>query len=265
MHFNDLSGRMQFYESAACQNRFLPMLPIIARLDGKGFHRLTQNLTRPYDERLQDIFDDVSKHLIYYTNARIAYTQSDEITLIFYEEDSKRQIYFDGKVQKMVSVLASMCTLAFDTYTRIYLQEIEEEIALFDCRCFQVPTLQEAVNCLIWREQDATRNSIQMAARSLYSHKACYGKNCSKLQDMLMAKNVNWNDYPDRFKRGAYFGKVEEYRQLAPKEIESLPLLHEARQNPELMVRRSAIKQLILPPITKLENPTETLFGILSP
>lgn len=75
--------------------------------------------------------------------------------------------------------------------------------AFFDARAFSLPR-DEVVNCLIWRQQDATRNSIQGLAQSLYSHKELQGISCNKLQDkMFTEKGVNWNDLTTYQKRGA--------------------------------------------------------------
>ena len=74
--------------------------------------------------------------------------------------------------------------------------------AMFDARCFNIPE-SETVNCIIWRQQDASRNSVEMVGRTYFSDKELFKKNCSDIQDMLMEKhNVNWNDFPVRYKRG---------------------------------------------------------------
>ena len=74
--------------------------------------------------------------------------------------------------------------------------------AMFDCRCFNIPK-EEVANCFIWRQQDATRNAIQMLGQTYFSHKELNGKSCNAIQDMLMLqKNINFNDMPTEFKRG---------------------------------------------------------------
>jgi tRNA(His) 5'-end guanylyltransferase len=74
----------------------------------------------------------------------------------------------------------------------------------FDARVYVVPTLEEAVNSFLWREQDATKNSITMAASAYYSHNELMNKNGSEKQEMLFQKEVNWNDYPTFFIRVSY-------------------------------------------------------------
>jgi len=84
----------------------------------------------------------------------------------------------------------------YNTYTnKLY-------TAMFDARCFNIPE-SEVTNCTIWRQQDCSRNSIEMVGRTYFSDKELFKKNCSNIQDMLMEKyNVNWNDFPVRYKRG---------------------------------------------------------------
>ena len=75
--------------------------------------------------------------------------------------------------------------------------------AMFYARCFSIPK-EEVCNYFIWRQQDATRNSIQMVGQANFSHKELQNKSCDKIQDMLMTqKNINWNDFETVKKRGS--------------------------------------------------------------
>jgi hypothetical protein len=123
-----------------------------------------------------------------------------------------------------------------------------------------VPTEQEAVNCLLWRELDATRNSIQMAAQALYSHKQLHRKNTLEMQEMLRQKGINWQDYPARFTRGGYFQRRVITRKLTVEELEQLPPLHEARKNPDMIVTRQVVAPLELPPLLDMGNRLEVVF-----
>ena len=88
------------------------------------------------------------------------------------------------------------------SYYRVYRTALKKG-ATFDSRVFNIPK-EEVVNCLIWRQQDSTRNSIQMVGQANFSHKQLQGKNCNDIQDMLMLqKGINWNDYPTTLKRGS--------------------------------------------------------------
>lgn len=153
--------------------------------------------------------------LVKESNACIGYTQSDEITLIFNCDNPKGGIYFNGKMQKLVSVLASIATAYFNNYYATS----DSPLAFFDCRVFQVPNKIEACNALLWRELDATKNSVSMAASTVYSHKELFKKHQGNQQDMLMMKGINWNDYPVPFKRGTYVKNVKYLKNIDDKQV----------------------------------------------
>ena len=203
-------------------------LPVVLRLDGKAWHTFTRNFQRPYDQYLHEAMNDTMMYLCKnIMGCKFGYTQSDEITLVITDYDTlTTEAWFDYGVQKMCSVAASMATLAFnkafEKATRDFRRRInnsftctpeEEKLvatyekaidvgAMFDCRAFTVPD-EEVANCLIWRQQDATRNAIQMLGQTHFSPKELEKKSQSDIQDMLMLqKGINFNDMPTEFKRG---------------------------------------------------------------
>jgi tRNA(His) 5'-end guanylyltransferase len=258
---NDVFGsRMKMYEATTAGQRLMPLLPAMIRIDGKGFSKFTKGLRRPYDQRLSDIMVETTKVLVAETNALIGYTQSDEISLVLYSNDMRSQIYFDGRIQKMVGDLAAVASLAFNDLIREGLPEKAHLRPRFDCRVWNVPNKIEAANTLLWREQDATKNSISMAARSVYSHNEVNNKNGSEKQDMLMEKHINWNDYPAFFKRGTFVRRETELRAFTVEELEKLPEKHAARQNPDLMIERQVIREVNMPPFGKVTNRVGVIF-----
>jgi tRNA(His) 5'-end guanylyltransferase len=257
----DLADRMKRYEEIGAGQRLIPNLPVCVRLDGKAFHSWTRGLRRPYDERLHTLFDETTKFLADASDAVIGYTQSDEITLILYNDGQPdSQVFFDGRVSKLTSVLASMATAKFNALVPSILPEKQGQLAFFDCRVWTVPTEQEAVNCLLWRELDATRNGIQMAAQALYSHKQLHQKNTSEMQEMLWQKGINWQDYPARFTRGGYVQRRVIERAFTAEELAQLPPLHEARTHPDMVIRREVMVPLELPPLLQVANRVEVIF-----
>lgn len=200
---DSLGDRMKAYESVP-RARLMPKTPVLLRLDGKAFHTLTRGMDRPYDERFMRCMWSTATELCdSIQGCKIAYVQSDEITLLLIDYQTyQTQGWFDYEVQKMCSISASIATAAFGDKFRELFPE-RKATPLFDARCWNLPR-EEVANCLIWRQQDASRNSIQMLAQAHFSHKEMHLKNCSMLQDMLMLdKGVNWNDQPVPFKRGA--------------------------------------------------------------
>jgi tRNA(His) 5'-end guanylyltransferase len=160
----------------------------------------------------------------------------------------------------MVSVLASMTTAFFNLHLTAHLPEKAGTLAFFDCRVWQVPTLEEAANTFLWREFDATKNSISMAASHYYPHETLHKKTSDEMQELLWQKGVNWNDYPSFFKRGTFIQKRSVVRQFTKTELEQLPEKHEARQNANLAVERTEIRRLEMPPFSKVINRVDVIF-----
>lgn len=253
-NFKELGDRMKFYENQTCGIRMLPRIPVIARLDGKGFSKFTKGLKRPFDERLSNLMIETTKYLVRETNANCGYTQSDEITLVWYTDKVDSSIYFDGRFFKMVSDLAGMCSVFFNRELPKYLPEKSDKMPRFDARVWNVPTLDEAVNTFLWREQDATKNSITMAASNYYSHNFLMGKNGSEKQELLFQKGINWNDYPDFFKKGSYIQRKRVSTKFTANELEKLPINHNARKNPDMLVDRWIVDVIDIPPLSKVSN-----------
>lgn len=253
---DEFGDRMKEYEMMEAGRKFLPMLPVIARLDGKNFSKWTQGLERPYDKRMSEIMVEVTKTLVDKTHATIGYTQSDEVSLVYYSDDYKSQIYFDGRIMKMTSVLASIASVEFNVWARIKLPDHVDfrPHGYFDCRVWQVPNIIECSNAILWREQDATKNSVSMAARHYYSHKQLLDLGRADMMDLLMEKGVNWNFYPSFFKRGTYVQRKKIIRKFTAEELNNLPEKHEARLNPDLMVERSEVGVVDMPPLSKVTN-----------
>lgn len=187
----------------------------IIRVDGKAFHTFTKGCKKPFDYHLMNTMDCTTAFMCEnIQGVALAYTQSDEISLLLTDfAKTTSDAWFDGNLQKMASVAASIATVGFNKEllrTKLVgqgfggIHQVLEDFnfAMFDARIFTIPDPVEVENYFIWRQTDAVRNSIQMAARAVYSHKELNGKNTSDLQDMLMAKDINWNSYTSGEKRG---------------------------------------------------------------
>ena len=255
-----LGDRQKFYERQYSGMKLLNLIPVCARVDGRAFHTFTRGLKRPYDSRLSDLMLETTRFLVHETNANIGYVQSDEISLVWYTPKMEEMLFFDSKLLKMTSMLASMTSVYFNRRLPEFLPEKADAMPLFDCRVWNVPTLEEAGLYLLWREQDATRNSISMAAQAYYSHKELHGVSSSKKLYLLHAKGVNWNTYPEYFRRGSYVQRKSVERAFTVEELEKLPLKHEARINPDLKIKRQDVLTLSLPPLSKISNRVDTLF-----
>jgi tRNA(His) 5'-end guanylyltransferase len=260
MKNDSLGDRMKMLERIGSA-RLIPLLPVMVRLDGKNFHNFTKGLERPYDQRLSDLMIETTRYLVEETNARIGYTQSDEITLMWMSTTYKSELFMGGKPSKIISILAAMASVYFNKKLAEYLPEKSEQSPIFDCRIWNLPTKEEVVNALIWREQDAVRNSIQMAGQSQFSHRQLQNQSCDQIQEMLFqGAGINWNDYPDFFRRGTYVRSVRHNEPFTVEEIESLPEKHDARKNPDLVIERRIVEQIKMPILTKVVNRIGVIF-----
>ena len=220
---DSLGDRMKGYY----ENRTRYLLPrrtyTLLRIDGKAFHSYTKGCDRPYDSLLSEDMDFTAVALCkQIEGAQFAYVQSDEISLVLTDfADHQTQAWFDGNLQKLVSISASIATAHFNSFRwqRILLGHIataeipdanpfsinllNEPTAYFDSRAFTVPDPVEVENYFIWRQQDATRNSISMTAQAHLPHERLQGKTSDEMQELLwQEKGINWNEMPGGFKRG---------------------------------------------------------------
>ena len=202
----------------------------IIRIDGKCFGSYTRGLERPFDMGLIQDMDDTAAYLCKnIQGAKFAFVQSDEISVLLTDFDKiNTSAWFDGNIQKMASIAASMATAEFNRLrakriiegsvtlesdglvsVRPYTNDlINMKPAMFDARVFSIPSKTEVGNYFLWRQQDTTRNSISSVAQSLYSHKELTNKNMSEQQEMIFQKGQNWNDYDAKLKRGRFIDKV---------------------------------------------------------
>lgn len=187
-----LAERMKQYE--AIYDTTLPeSSPIILRLDGHNFSRFTSHFARPFDERIHSaMLSTCTSLLTFFPSATLAYTQSDEITLIF----STGVGAFGERVQKLSSLAASYTSVNFVKHLITAVDAQPEPVlkggrdvlltAHFDARIFAVPSIEEALNNLLWRcRNDAVRNAVSSFARTMYSTKDMHGKRAQELVAMM--------------------------------------------------------------------------------
>ncbi len=191
-----LGDRMKGYEG--CFSTKLPRrVPVIVRVDGKAFHTFTRRMFgRGYSEVFVEMMSDTAKYLQKeIQGCDFCYVQSDEISLLLTDYRTiKTDAWFGNEVNKIVSVSAALASSSMSLTIGDHVE--------FDSRAFSCPQ-DEVCNYFIWRQQDATRNAIQMAGQEYFSHSELNKKSCSDIQEMLFSgKAINFNDYPTVRKRG---------------------------------------------------------------
>lgn len=197
-----VAARMKSFESALDQ-RALPESYLVARIDGRNFKRLTKELhtfEAPFDERFRDLMLIAAEHLMRCGfQARLAYVQSDEISLLIHKGDCT----FGRNIRKILSVLAGEASAAFSAALRAP--------AAFDCRLLQLPSTELVGEYFVWRQTDATRNALnahcywqlrKQGSDGSAATAALRGMAVPEKHDLLYSKGTNFNELPAWQRRG---------------------------------------------------------------
>ena len=261
MKKDSLGDRMKsFYENA--YRIHLPMrIPLIIRNDGRSFHNYLKGCKRPFDENVIHAMNIVATELCKeIQGAKIAYTQSDEISILVINYTSlESEAWFQNNIQKMASVSAGIASSVMTEESIKIFGKIKR--AVFDSRVFLTP-VEDTNNYFYFRQQDATRNSVQMAARAIYSHKECNNKNNSQLQEMLFQKGINWNNLPTSQKRGRCIIKRQFEKNGAIRNEwvvdNEIPIFSQNKNYIEDLMKRN--EKEILPTETKIADLVGTIY-----
>lgn len=253
---DSLGDRCKVFEKFETDRHFLPGLPLYARLDGRNFSKFTKKmgLKKPYDEWLSAAMIDTMYFLVQEFDATCGYTQSDEISLAW----AGHVHPFNGKIHKIVSSLAASASAFLSLPMKDSLYDHDIFIPpTFDCRAFIVPSVEDCLDQFRWREKDCMKNAISCAANQYYSHNQLLSKTSSEKQEMLFKVGVNFNDYPDFYKRGTFCLRKRILRDLTEDELSKIP----ENKRPEGPVERNMIYCTCLPPLYMIKNKKEVLFN----
>jgi tRNA(His) guanylyltransferase len=247
MKQDEFGDRMKAYEKEYT-SAYVPIDQILCvRIDGKGFSKFTKGFKKPFDDILGGAMVSTMMKLVKETHASIGYTQSDEITLIYTPGEKASEYLFGGKVSKVNSILASMATGYFNHYLALPREYNEPTVsnAFFDCRAWAVPDLAEASNVLLWRVQDARKNSISSLFRWTAGHSKMHGLSGEEMKAMLKTDYfTDWNKLPNKYKYGTYAKPVTVESYLTQEELVKIP--HKMWPDAEVLIKRTKIQELDL-------------------
>lgn len=253
---DSLGERLKSYEELSTSRQLMPNCPVYARIDGRAFHTLCKGLKKPYSMAFIECMQEVCKYIVDETGAILGYVQSDEISLGWVDYSKAP---FEGRVQKLESVLASMASAKFvhwieanksgglhinDGVAKLW-ERANLHLPSFDCRIFNVPTMTELANAFLWRENDAIKNSITGMALSFFSHKQIQSK--SGEDKILMMKDKGYDFYrdtPPSFLRGTFYHRENYKRVLTDEEVRRIP--EKQRENLEKSVITDGVTGKVL-------------------
>ena len=187
-------------------------------IDGKNFSKLIKKrFEKPFDDWFISTMDKTAVHLCKEVqNCVAAFVQSDEISLIL-KDNSFTCTPFDGRLCKLQSVIPSMATAYFNK--EIIKRNLELGMSIdeitkmpdycFDCKAWSVPTTNESMSWLLYRQIDCIRNSKQQFTQTYMPHNMLVGNNTDKQVELCLEKTGNdWNAIDDNKKYGRLFYKI---------------------------------------------------------
>ena len=194
MNFDTLKDKCLYYRSLT-DHKLMPNSYVVCMLDGRCFSKVIKNMfKKPFDEAFAQIMNDVAVHLCKNASCcKLAYVQSDEITLVL--TDFERQdtgTMFNYRLCKLQSILASMAAGKFNqswlkrnlediwTDDKIQMENVlnvidNQKLVEFDCKCWNVPSFNDVMAWLIYRQNDCIRNSRIQFAQAYLNHKLLHG------------------------------------------------------------------------------------------
>lgn len=237
LNWNQVADKMKLMEKKD-STKLDPNMPIAIRLDMRSGGSFVKGLNKPFDKIFTDAMTQTAIALAEQVQGtQLVYVGSDEITLLLFNNGPKEHFtpFFEGKLQKTVSLTAAIATAEFnkawyklsteflghkyrptsDDYK--YKRTLDEKLfkARFDSRAFNIYNMYneqdftmngdiyDALTSIWWRVKDVSRNSVQMYARKYFSQKQL---NNVKTKDMLkMLKEIGhvWDiDVPTTNKYG---------------------------------------------------------------
>lgn len=216
MKFNTLEEKCKYYQSVQ-DHKLMPNSYVLVHCDGRAFSNLIKKrFKQPFDDDFIFMMNETAKYLCENVGGcKMAYVQSDEISLVLTDFDTETTDSFFGyRMCKLISTIAAMATAKFN---RLWMQSQENigasingiPLVTFDCKVWNVPTYNDVKAWLIYRQNDCVRNSINQTAYSVFSHKELEGLKTPERLVKLLGKGIHWGDFDDGVKYGRFIYKVK--------------------------------------------------------
>ena len=229
MTFRNLEDKCKYFRGLT-DYRIVPGGYTLLMLDGKNFSKMIKNtFKKPFDEDFIHMMNETAKYLVeHLQGAKIAYTQSDEISILVTDFDTPQtDLLFGGRLCKINSIAASMATAEFNRLFMKYQLEqtktsedyrfenvidkiCKMKLVQFDCKCWMVPTENDMFAWFLHRNLDCIKNSKNQTSQTYIPHKQLVGKTADEGIELLKnEKGIDWYALPDGMKYGRIICKKE--------------------------------------------------------
>ncbi len=206
-----LKDRIAVYEDVSTF-KLMPKLPVIIRVNGRSFSKLTSLMDKPFSIPFAEcMYSTLIRLTQEIDGSFFGYSFNDEIIIISRNDQShETALWYDGNIQKIASSVASIATLQFNNLCNTNDLNLLGD-PLFTATAFTVPSITEAINVMVSKQQQASQSAVQFAC--LYELLKKYDKN--DIKDMLSGTSyddkinllnqefgIDFNEYPAAFRRG---------------------------------------------------------------
>lgn len=243
MQTDEFGDRMKRYEATEAQRALPPDRPVLVRIDGRRFPKFTRGFRKPFDPDLSGAMRETCRLLVGETGARVGYVQSDEISLILERRHEEDALPFSGRSQKIASTCASLATALFiRALYRSHPERALEGLPSFDARVWSVPDRSEAANAVLWRVQDARKNGVSAACRTVASPSEMRGLSGPEMIALMRDRGVDFEtDIAEADRLGLLYQRRSQLTRIDDATWERIP----TRSRPENReVTRSSVVEL---------------------
>jgi tRNA(His) 5'-end guanylyltransferase len=207
---SSLKDRIDSYIESS-NYRLLTKVPIVICINGRGFNKVTSLIQKPYCVKFaESMISTMFKLCVEVQGTIFAYHHNDEIVLIANDRSIDASTWYDNYLQKICSITSSITTHYFNKYAISKELNIMED-AFFTSQVFIVPNLTEAINSIIYKQQNNFYTSIQFAC--FYELLKKYDKSIiremlinlgtdEKIDLLKQECNIDFNEYHISFRRG---------------------------------------------------------------
>ena len=273
MIFQNLKEKGEYYRGLT-DYRLLPNTNVLVMCDGRAFSKLIKNhFGKPFDMDFVNMMNETAKYVCENVQGvKIAFVQSDEISFLL-KDEGEATPFFSNRMCKILSIIASLATAKFNQLAILYeiksrdydtfkidcidtIYKINEatnlienqKLAQFDCKCWNVPSDNDAFAWFKYRQLDCIKNSKQQAAQTYLSHKELLNLNADEqIAKMKEEKGIDWNCYKNGLKYGRIIHRVEQEHEVTIKPNKKYP------DGATIMVKRNAWVATDATPLEKEE------------
>ncbi|CAH1783898.1 unnamed protein product [Owenia fusiformis] len=221
-------SRFEYVKQFETDDRCLPNCWIVVRIDGKGFHRFSDqhNFLKPNDDRSLHLMNCAAKQVMTeFKDIVLAYGQSDEYSFVFKINTST----YNRRSSKLMTNICSLFASTFVFNWQKYFHDVKLKYPpAFDGRVVLYPSNQNLLDYLSWRQADCHINNMYntvfwalvqqgkltpQAAQERLKGTLAADKNEILFQDYA----INYNDLPEFYRKGTTLIREKKEEQITHK------------------------------------------------